>query len=456
MRSRCRLILPAGAIAGWLTLPLLFAEPATARTWLLQAHGGGEAAAIQACADSSASGDTLLFQPGRYEIELQLADKSLTLIGAGGAAQVTLTATPTFDVGKPGLVTSMATTPQTFRAEGLTFRDGRNYNHAWGGALSLGGISLVVVRDCVFTGNSVTASMEAGAGGGAIGLWGGGDVRVEECRFVANRTQGYRGSAGQGGALMADATRLLVRRCRFEFNHSGRGGAVDIRGGACRVEECQFLQNDGVEGAALAASGPVTVDHCVFSGNVGRNGISPLCPECYGGVLSVSGSGELVDLTIIDGPGEAAALRLTGAGPFLLARSALAFNAGASVMRLDVASRAAVTLDQNLIAFNAGGIFGAPGVSLGAASCNVVWANTPDFWPTELDFRGANGNQASDPLLCTAGSLESGVVANSPCLTGGAGHPEACGVIGGVTAGCAAVSVQSTTWGGLKARYAGR
>lgn len=455
MTSRPRHHVPAGSLACALALLPLGALPASARTWGLRPRGGGEAAAIQACADSAASGDTLLFQPGRYEIELQLADKSLTLIGEGGAAQVTLTATPAFDVGKLGLVTSLATTPQTFRAEGLTFLNGQNLNHAWGGALSLGGLSEVVIRDCVFSGNSVTASMEAGAGGGAIGLWDGGDVRVEDCRFVANRTQGYRGSRGQGGAIMVSATRLLLRRCQFERNSSGRGGAVDSWGGACRVEECQFLRNDGVEGAALAVAGSLTVEHSVLSGNVGHDVISPLCPECYGAVVSVSGSGELVDLTITDSPGEAVALRLTGSGPFLLARSTLAFNAGAA-MRLDVAGTAAITLQQNLIAFNAGGILSAPGVSPGAASCNIVWANNPDFAPGSLDFRGTNGNQASDPLLCTSGSLDGGVVANSPCLPGGAGHPEACGVIGGVTAGCAAVSVQSTTWGGLKARYAGR
>lgn len=456
MTSRPRLVLPAGSLACALALVPLGTLPASARTWRLRTQGGGEAAAIQACADSAASGDTLLFQPGQYEIELQLTDKSLTLIGEGGAAQVTLTATPNGGVGKLGLVTSMASSPQAFRAEGLTFQDGRNFNHAWGGALSLGGISEVVIRDCVFSGNSVTASMVAGAGGGAIGLWDGGDVRVEDCRFVDNRTQGYRGSRGEGGAVMANATRLLLRRCQFERNFSGRGGAVEIWGGACRVEECQFLQNGGVDGGALAASGPVTVDHCVFSRNVARDDIYGRCPDCYGGVLSVSGSGELVDLTITDSPGEAAALRLTGAGPFLLARSALAFNAGASVMRLDVASSAVVTLQQNLIAFTAGPIFRSAGAPLNGASCNIVWANTTDFWPAALDFRGSNGNQASDPLLCTAGSLDGGVVANSPCWPGGAGHPEGCGVIGVLTAGCAGVSVQSTTWGGIKARYAGR
>lgn len=456
MTSRPRLLLPAGSLVCALALLPFGALPASARTWGLRPRGGGEAAAIQACADSAASGDTLLFQPGQYQIELQLTDKSLTLIGQGGAAQVTLTPTPKGGVGKLGLVTSMASTPQAFRAEGLTFREGLNFNHAWGGALSLGGISEVVIRDCVFSGNSVLASMEAGAGGGAIGLWDGGDVRVEDCRFVANRTQGYRGSRGQGGAIMANATRLLLRRCQFERNSSGRGGAIDIWGGASRVEECEFLQNGGVDGGALAASGPVTVDHCVFSGNVATNTISGPCPECYGGVLSVSGSGELLDLTITDSPGEAAALRLTGAGPFLLARSALLFNSGGTVLRLDVAGTAAVTLQENLIAFNAGPIFRADATPLDGASCNIVWANTTDFWPAALDFRGTNGNQASDPLLCTAGSLEGGVVANSPCLPGGAGHPEVCGVIAGVTAGCAAVSVQSTTCGGLKARYAGR
>jgi hypothetical protein len=80
-------------------------------------------------------------------------------------------------------------------------------------------------------------------------------------------------------------------------------------------------------------------------------------------------------------------------------------------------------------------------------SCNVYWDNALgntqnfDLGPTD---------RIIDPLYCDPDQDDLTVSSLSPCL------PEnslGCGFIGALGEGCGAVSVESTTWGQIKARF---
>lgn len=82
-------------------------------------------------------------------------------------------------------------------------------------------------------------------------------------------------------------------------------------------------------------------------------------------------------------------------------------------------------------------------------SCNVLWGNSGgDF---EGEWLPSPTDIFSDPLYCFAPSIEDwSVDANSPCVPPGSG---VCGSIGAWGVGCGAVSIESESWGKIKALY---
>jgi len=72
------------ALALVCALILLGARPAAARTWYIQAGGGGDAPTIQAGIDSSMSGDSVVVATGFYDENLDMRSKSIVLHGNSG------------------------------------------------------------------------------------------------------------------------------------------------------------------------------------------------------------------------------------------------------------------------------------------------------------------------------------------------------------------------------------
>lgn len=91
-------------------------------------------------------------------------------------------------------------------------------------------------------------------------------------------------------------------------------------------------------------------------------------------------------------------------------------------------------------------------------ACTDITGNSGGDWTDVLTpFFGVDGNFSEDPLFCSGpGENRYALRADSPCLLGN--HPDGlqCGPIGRYGVGCKVVSVESESWGGLKARYLAR
>jgi len=209
-------------------LILLGARPAAARTWYIQADGGGDAPTIQAGHDSAAMGDSLLVSPGQYDENL-IFGKSLTLVSSDGPE-----ATVIDGMGVGRVLTIMPGPGSGLLVAGFTLRNGRAPSE---NGLFFGGGVLVrfagtTLRNNIVTGN-VANTLGASVGGGVCVQ--ASDCIVEECLITANF------SAGDGGGL-AVTTGTIVRHNDIRANqcHVGGGG---ISGVAALIYENLIVGN---------------------------------------------------------------------------------------------------------------------------------------------------------------------------------------------------------------------
>ncbi|HEX7878550.1 MAG TPA: right-handed parallel beta-helix repeat-containing protein, partial [Candidatus Eisenbacteria bacterium] len=451
---------------GYLVVGATLASPsrqAFAGLWVFSSPASGSD--VQSVADRAADGDTLLFMPGRHEIQLELTDKSIVLVGQGGPGQVTLTRTAEEVIFKPGMIRITGATGggNSFRASGIRFEGGFSHGRAQAAAIWAWEVSTVVIEDCQFINNRAVPSSMAGSNfGGAVRVWGASTIRLQGCLFKGNSSEASFHHDSSGGAAQLSGQFIEVRHCEFEANRAegyfcgGGGGALIALGNFVTIADCNFFRNSASDGAALGANSNITIERCSFQENPGGGSLFGPCGVQEGSSVNISGVASIYQSTFIDNRSNAPALRLLGAGPHHVETSAFVGNGvsggGSPAVRLGGSAAANVTFARNLVAFNHG-----PGIAHaitteGAASCNIIWANNPDFIQGS-DWRGAHDNQASDPLFCEGAVNDLLVANNSPCLPGGSGHPESCGVIGSVTAGCAVVSIRPSSWSGIKLRF---
>ena len=114
------------------------------------------------------------------------------------------------------------------------------------------------------------------------------------------------------------------------------------------------------------------------------------------------------------------------------------------------------TIRNNLIVGNNCGIDLGGGEVVGEVSCNNVFGNSIANYRYGTDPTGTNGNISVDPQFCAFDPPGSGnflLQSDSPCAPGN--HPDAypCGLIGAYPVGCQEVSVEKSSWGGIKAIY---
>jgi hypothetical protein len=98
---------------------------------------------------------------------------------------------------------------------------------------------------------------------------------------------GTRHNTGEGGALNAHDTDLVLRKCRFEFNLAAvHGGAVYTEGGSLGVHECAFRLNgaaggiSGRGGAIFCNDAEVTLARSEFIAN---SSVLGGAVACFGG-----------------------------------------------------------------------------------------------------------------------------------------------------------------------------
>lgn len=400
----------ARSIAAVASATLLLASPCNARSWFVTLDGTGDAPTIQAAADSSSPGDTVLVAPGTYVEQVHLT-APVTLSGAGSTAATTIHA----GTGKPGYCVSGPSVLggsvvfENLRFEGATFS-----GYGYGGyAVSTGGTTMI--RDCIFensegavavTGDLTLLGSTVRHSGGVF--FSGSSLVVEECLF--EEVEGWPAIVeihwlGYGGPTVARVTENTFRN-----NGDLSGGAMigyDIAYGALDllVSSNLFVSNGGP--AVAFAPLPVT------SPRQGR-----------GGTVAI----EIRENTIARHPGYTVGWDSPAFGKWLEETIALERN--------------------SITGCGSGPYFETPLPAL-TLECNDVWANGVN-WTGIPDPTGSSGNISLEPKYCGAEHGDFTVATNSPLRpTNNSCHVQ----IGAFGVGCGPISVESASWGRIKTLY---
>jgi hypothetical protein len=186
-----------------------------------------------------------------------------------------------------------------------TFRHNLAAFAAGGGLYCLDGSPLV--ENCRFVENYV----HSGNGGG-IFVYGNSQPEFRDSRFIGNICVSTSASGGDGsaGALGIQSTLpVTVERCLFDGNIArpffavgqdlAYGGGLWVWDGGLTVVDCTFVRNQANYGAGLMAWGPATVINCLFQNNTAT--VHPMDPYPEGGgegagLMAWSASPDVVDV----------------------------------------------------------------------------------------------------------------------------------------------------------------
>lgn len=152
----------------------------------------------------------------------------------------------------------------TFRIDGVTFRDGGNYDEdiLFGGAVYIEN-RYVYVTNCVFE-NNLTYY------GGAAIYASDTTAHIDNCRFTGNMGADERMT--YGGAIFIEVSEVNITNCVFEKN--GRqeyGGAVYARRCETYLDNSAFFGNHGGVSTIYSDAGEISVRNCLFDGNICRS-----------------------------------------------------------------------------------------------------------------------------------------------------------------------------------------
>lgn len=254
-----------------------------------------------------------------------------------------------------------------------------------------------------------------------FGLYYDNGVSVSDCRFEGNQAA-QAGAAFIGGAEVSNT--VFVGNRALESS----GGAVVATGAGALFDHCRFEHNRAaVDGGALSiATGGWEVRNSVFWGNVGDR------PTSRGAAIFGARLGTVVGNTFVGHTSQG-----VSGGAVIHFRSGINFTEKTdfsnNVVAGTTSSEPAVFRDEYGEVIDA---------------CNIYWNNAGG---DASGFTVGTSSRVVDPLFCT-GAGEFAVSTASPALPSGSGG---CGLIGAFAAGCGPVSVESASWGQVKAAYWG-
>ncbi len=381
--------------------PSLAVAPGTGAVLRVAADGSGDLPTISAALTAATPGDVVLVGPGRYSWTSESGGMNrlamfyfyvdvtgITLISEDGPEATIL------DAEQQGRVIFAMAHNDGVVIDGFTITGGVSTPYD-GETAKAGGLLFhltnLVVRNCVFTGNS-------GGQGGAIYFGGRGHPRIENCLITDNHAEDAGGgiflinSPGTGGSAVDAPT---VRGCTITDNTAPRGGGIFAFDIVLHVEDCLVADNrapDGGGGVLVAGYG--------------------IPGEPLVGV-------DLVRCTIADNHS------LLGAGLRL-----------ASSVHDEGPRPGNLTVTSCIFYRNQGGaqIVMSPD-NLLSIGCSAIFSETPGTtWP--LGAIDLGGNFVDDPRFCAPDEGDYGLRAASPCAP--AHHPDGddCGQIGARPVGC--------------------
>ena len=432
--------------------------------WAAVASASAEAATLRvpwdystlhAALDVAVAGDTVLVGPGTYSIyekrlvpsgnwinALAFLKSGIAVVSEGGPA-----VTIVYHHDSSGDSGFYAFGESDVLVEGFTFTGpghGSHFQFSFGGTC--------ILRDCVF--ENIGSGTTGRAMGGVMC-----DLELYDCTFrsihgntspgifVTSCTLRIEDSEFEDispGAVRCQydsgwvhPIRLEVRRCRF-FGTGGSAPAVSMTSEApgnlypVAIENSWFEQciNSGAGPGAISITSLTpqldrAVRNCTFVANhttTGSGGAVRLSGNASSAPVVVEGCtfyGNSQELPWEDG---GAAVQVAS-GPALLSNNVFAVSGGAPTVGVD--DDASVT-----------------------TSCNVFWqnpeghANGFTLDPTDL---------IADPEFCNAPANDFTVQSSSPCLP--QNNPACTALIGAWPSGCGAVSVETKSWGRIKADY---
>ena len=204
-----------------------------------------------------APGDTILLRPG-VEVYGGFAGLESELTERDWRANVT-----TLD--GDGIAVHVVTGSNGSVLDGFTVTGGSGGEQ--GGGFRSAGCS-PTVRNCVFTGNSVSGAHAKGGGAYVQG----GAPSFSDCEFSDNSVSG---SHAHGGGLYVWSSDATIVRCTFFSNSAtgdlGFGGGLYVFYGSAQIEGCVFLGNSaGAYGGGVNLDGDnSTIVNSTFTGNFG-------------------------------------------------------------------------------------------------------------------------------------------------------------------------------------------
>ena len=405
---------------------LLVTAPTGARTWHVSPDGTGDAPTIQAAMDSAVAGDEVLLAAGTYTWTTQRPPpeqpgESMVEVKAGVSLRGEAGPEGTIlDAELQGRVI-LCDNVGDVHIEGLTVTGGQEPFGPGGGIYSLGN-SRPTISNCIVHSNEAYY-----AGGGIYAE----QASINDCQIYHNVAHDLG-----GGIYIGEGS---VSRCTVRGNrlHLAQGGGGGIWAGNVTIVNCDISYN---------AAGP---------GDFAGGGI------LIGTGGSIQGSKIVNNHTFGDfnvGAGGIAA-RGTGITDCVIAGNSQ--FSGNWEPRANMISDASVTSCTILDAVSLGGTGMVHNSIINVVECSgAITFACSNFWFTPLEGIpcgiDAGGNFSADPQFCAenpAASLNFALQADSPCAPGH--HPDgaSCGLIGAAPVGCAAVSVETTTWSRLKSLY---
>ena len=393
-------------------LCLAIVPAASARTWVVNPAGTGDAPNIQAGIDSAAAADTVLLADGTYtgpgNRDIDFGGKAVTLRSQAGDPNLCVidcqgsSADP-----HRGFLFETGETPSS-RIEYVTVTDGYMNN---GGGMACY-YSSPTITGCIFEGDSASS-----VGGGADLV--SSEAEFINCQFIGNH------AGGAAGGVYSETFSPAFSLCTFAWNTTGgNGGGIYSHSNAPSLTECTFSDNSALRGGGAYLDGGCTASfiYCIFRRNTGAffgggmrcNGASPTIENCTFVADSSGSGGAAVHLGNSDAPG--------------FTNTLIAFSKTGSAIECD-----------------------APGGPLGLSCCNIYGNEGGDWTGCIAVHAGVNGNFSADPLFCDIPTSDLRLEECSPCLAGN----NTCGVLVGAQGpycGCGEAT-EPATWGKVKAMF---
>ena len=246
------------------------------------------------------------------------------------------------------------------------------------------------------------------------------------------------GEVNHHGLVGTDLGTVDVREITFQdCRPSGSGGLGSFTGSGLMIQRSSPM----VEGNVFR--------RCVASGGGGASGLYLI--EATGGAVRLN---LFVDNVAGDIGGGAGILACIGT---VVERNTFVRNLakdGGGALEINFSQ---ITFSNNVLVMNTANVRGGGLLCLNgsttAGGCNLFWNNTApidDHATQGCLSLFSNNNLVADPLFCDPSADNFHVQSNSPASPD---HPSGCGQRGAFGVGCGPISVESASWGRVKAAY---